>query len=469
MRGRAMVVSAVAALSVAVATGGPAAGVTVPPVPPVPTPPAVTVTVPPVVPSALPSPPNVAVPTAQAPSAPPAGGSASGGTAPSGTSTGTANSQPAAGGSSNATKATKAAKEKAAESPVNPVIAGRPGAADVVDDEATPALHKATQDFLKADQQIAGLAKLRDELAGAKAGAAEAAQRYKALQADIDGLRSQAETQRQRSDVLRRTIDSDVRTSYQTGNPVRSDQESRELAAAAARAAHALVRTETLMTAASAQQDQVRTEFDTFAARYNRAKDELTRISQRLEALAQRRAAALTAARQAVGPDQAQHRQTLAESGSLGAQIRDAAAHLAATGSTVNGTGDFIHPSSGGVTSGYGRRFHPILHYVKLHTGTDFAVGDGNAHAADDGRVLFTIVSQAYGNFTVIDHGVIDGRHITTAYAHQAKFLVKPGQAVTKGQTIGVIGSTGYATGPHLHFEVRDNGAVENPMPWLSN
>ena len=57
----------------------------------------------------------------------------------------------------------------------------------------------------------------------------------------------------------------------------------------------------------------------------------------------------------------------------------------------------------------YGMRMHPILHYVKLHTGTDFAGGDGFVHAADDGRVLFTVVSIAYGNFTVIDHGMIDG------------------------------------------------------------
>jgi murein DD-endopeptidase MepM/ murein hydrolase activator NlpD len=112
-------------------------------------------------------------------------------------------------------------------------------------------------------------------------------------------------------------------------------------------------------------------------------------------------------------------------------------------------------------------RYHPILHYRKLHTGTDFAPGDGYVHAADNGRVLFTIVSRAYGNFTVIDHGVLDGRHITTCYAHQARFLVKPGDVIRKGQVIGVVGSTGYATGPHVHFEVRDDGAVENPMAWL--
>ena len=161
------------------------------------------------------------------------------------------------------------------------------------------------------------------------------------------------------------------------------------------------------------------------------------------------------------------HRQTIAESGQLGAEIRAASARLAASGRSVQGTGEFIRPSSGVITSPYGMRMHPILHYVKLNTGTDFAVGNGFAHAADTGRVLFTIVSVAYGNFTVIDHGTINGRRITTCYAHQARFLVKPGDVVAKGQKIGIIGATGYATGPHLHFEVRDDGAVEDPMTWL--
>ena len=113
-------------------------------------------------------------------------------------------------------------------------------------------------------------------------------------------------------------------------------------------------------------------------------------------------------------------------------------------------------------------RFHPILHYTKLHTGTDFA-GGSIIRAADDGRVIMTILSTAYGNFTVIDHGVVDGKRLTTAYAHQARFLVRQGQAVHKGDPIGIVGSTGYATGPHLHFEVRENGAVIDPVGALSH
>jgi murein DD-endopeptidase MepM/ murein hydrolase activator NlpD len=78
-----------------------------------------------------------------------------------------------------------------------------------------------------------------------------------------------------------------------------------------------------------------------------------------------------------------------------------------------------------------------------------------------------TILSTAYGNFTVIDHGMRGGKHITTAYAHQSKFLVHVGQVVHKGDPIGIVGATGYATGPHLHFEVRENGTVVDPIPFL--
>ena len=124
--------------------------------------------------------------------------------------------------------------------------------------------------------------------------------------------------------------------------------------------------------------------------------------------------------------------------------------------------------AAGGITSPFGMRYHPILHYRKLHTGIDFDGGGSTVRSADDGRVLMTVVSEAYGNFTVIDHGVIDGHRITTAYAHQSQFLVREGQRVRKGQAIGVIGSTGYSTGPHLHFEVRRDRSPVDPMTWLT-
>ena len=177
----------------------------------------------------------------------------------------------------------------------------------------------------------------------------------------------------------------------------------------------------------------VRAEFEQLAARYHAAKQALADANSRLTALAGQRSTALQAVQAARGSDVALNQARLAESGQLGAQIDALSQALARRGDTVQGTGTSPARLAGVITSPYGMRFHPILHYTKLHTGTDFA-GGSVIHAADDGRVLMTIVSTAYGNFTVIDHGMIDGQHITTAYAHQSRFLVRPGQRVVQGR-----------------------------------
>jgi murein DD-endopeptidase MepM/ murein hydrolase activator NlpD len=210
----------------------------------------------------------------------------------------------------------------------------------------------------------------------------------------------------------------------------------------------------------------VKAEFEQIAARYQLAKQALADASARLQSLAAQRSTALTAVQAARGSDLALNQARVLESGQLGQQIEALSVQLARRGDTVQGSGTLAHPLAGIITSPFGMRFHPILHYTKLHTGTDFA-GGSIIHAADDGRVLMTVVSTAYGNFTVIDHGMVDGRRVTTAYAHQAQFLVTPGQRVTKGDPIGIVGATGYATGPHLHFEVRENGTVVDPMTYL--
>jgi murein DD-endopeptidase MepM/ murein hydrolase activator NlpD len=446
--------------------------VSVPPLPPPPAPPAGSG------PVAVPAPNTPAAPTTGADGGGGTGGGSAGGGSAGGGAAGSglggtpagapAGGVPAAGADGAAARAAEARGNKAtAGKPIGPMVAGRPEAADVVDDESAPAVYEATKAFLRADQRIAVLARLRDTIAGAQTGAARAAASYRSLGVDAAAAREQARALHARHGLLQRTILNDVRTSYQTGRLATDDQSIRALAAAARRADDAAARADLRVSELLAAQQQARTGFERYAATYHQAKDRLAGINRRLEALAAQRAAALTAARDAAGADLARHRQGILESGRLGAAIRAASADLAASGHTVQGTGQFVRPSSGVVTSPYGMRFHPILHYTKLHTGTDFAVGDGMARAADDGRVLFTIVSEAYGNFTVIDHGTIDGRHITTAYAHQARFLVQPGEVVRKGQVIGAIGSTGWATGPHLHFEVRDDGAVQDPMTWL--
>lgn len=133
------------------------------------------------------------------------------------------------------------------------------------------------------------------------------------------------------------------------------------------------------------------------------------------------------------------------------------------------GTGDFIRPGTGPTTSEYGPRLHPILGYVKVHTGLDFGRGDGRIYAADAGTVVEARWNNAYGNMVIVDHGIVNGQRLTTMYAHQSDLMVSPGQRVERGQYIGNIGSTGYSTGPHLHFEVRLDGQHTDPWPWVAS
>ena len=113
------------------------------------------------------------------------------------------------------------------------------------------------------------------------------------------------------------------------------------------------------------------------------------------------------------------------------------------------------------ISSGFSMRFHPILQKWRAHLGTDFAATTGTpARTVGDGVVEFAGVQNGYGNVVFVKHS----NNRETVYAHLSKIMVKPGQAVSQGQTIGLVGSTGWATGPHLHFEVRVNGVQEDPM-----
>jgi murein DD-endopeptidase MepM/ murein hydrolase activator NlpD len=135
----------------------------------------------------------------------------------------------------------------------------------------------------------------------------------------------------------------------------------------------------------------------------------------------------------------------------------------------LEGTGSFVRPGTGPVTSPFGPRMHPILGYVKTHTGMDIGRGDGFIYAADHGVVAEATWNDAYGYLVIVDHGVIDGNRVSTLYAHQPGLSVDVGDKVAKGQPIGSVGSTGLSTGPHLHFEVRIEGRPVNPWPWISD
>jgi murein DD-endopeptidase MepM/ murein hydrolase activator NlpD len=126
----------------------------------------------------------------------------------------------------------------------------------------------------------------------------------------------------------------------------------------------------------------------------------------------------------------------------------------------------FQMPVNGRISSGFGNRFHPIDKKIKFHDGIDIAVPVGTkVVAAADGVVKFAGWKGGYGNVVVIAHA--DGSE--TLYGHNSKLLVAEGQKVIAGQPISLSGSTGKSTGPHVHFEVRRNGQLVNPIKVLSN
>lgn len=136
------------------------------------------------------------------------------------------------------------------------------------------------------------------------------------------------------------------------------------------------------------------------------------------------------------------------------------------TGSTATGTYIWPCPSSTYVTSAVGMREHPLFGDERPHSGIDIAGSAGSeVLAADSGTVAVATYSSSYGNYVTIYHSNGD----YTLYAHMSSLAVTAGQNVTQGDVIGYVGSTGWANGPHLHFEIRVNGSTVDPLSYFSN
>ncbi|HEY9847485.1 MAG TPA: peptidoglycan DD-metalloendopeptidase family protein [Candidatus Caenarcaniphilales bacterium] len=130
----------------------------------------------------------------------------------------------------------------------------------------------------------------------------------------------------------------------------------------------------------------------------------------------------------------------------------------------VFGTGRMSYPSEGPITSSFGWRLHPVLGSSRFHAGMDFGAEQGSAvRAADRGTVIFAGWYGGYGNAVIVDHG----NGVTTLYGHASQLYVEDGQVVQRGQAIAAVGSTGLSTGPHLHFEIRQNGEPIDPLAYL--
>lgn len=165
-----------------------------------------------------------------------------------------------------------------------------------------------------------------------------------------------------------------------------------------------------------------------------------------------------------VNQEKAAYEQALAELEAASQEV-EAIIRRSQSGSQL-GTGAFTWPTPGysTITSPYGMRFHPILKTRKMHTGMDIGAPMGaKIVAADSGTVIFSGWMGAYGQAIIIDHG----KGLSTLYGHQSSLLVSSGQSVGKGQTIGKVGSTGWSTGAHLHFEVRINGQYTDPRNYV--
>jgi murein DD-endopeptidase MepM/ murein hydrolase activator NlpD len=134
-------------------------------------------------------------------------------------------------------------------------------------------------------------------------------------------------------------------------------------------------------------------------------------------------------------------------------------------GSIAAGKGVLAMPlANPSISSSFGPRVHPIFGDERLHAGIDLRADTGTPIlAAADGKVVFAGAQRGYGNVVIVDHG----KSLATLYAHQSVLSVRQGDVVKRGQVIGAVGATGYATGPHLHFEVRVGGNPVDPIPYL--
>ena len=134
----------------------------------------------------------------------------------------------------------------------------------------------------------------------------------------------------------------------------------------------------------------------------------------------------------------------------------------------VSTSGAFMRPISGPVTSSFGYRIHPIFKSRIFHSGIDIGgPNNGPVKAANNGKVIYAGWYGGYGKVVILDHGNYNGSPTTTLYTHLNTISVSVGQYVVKGQVLGKEGTTGYATGPHVHFEVRVNGQPRNPLNYI--
>ena len=225
--------------------------------------------------------------------------------------------------------------------------------------------------------------------------------------------------------------------------------------------------------------EAVKAEYEEYRAEINAKQDELREEQAELEKDIEEANNLILSIEQDLEGKQAEYDAIMAEEDATNEALSKLVAQLEAeravyaapsTGSgnsETNATGCFIFPVASYVyiSSRFGMRVHPITGQYKSHTGLDIASNQGTTvYAADSGTVVLAEWYGGYGNCIMIDHG----NGYKTLYGHLSVISVKNGQSVSQGQTIGAVGSTGNSTGPHLHFEVYENGDRIDPEQFYS-
>ena len=221
--------------------------------------------------------------------------------------------------------------------------------------------------------------------------------------------------------------------------------------------------------AAREKSEQIQAEYETMLDELDVRQAELESERAELEAQIEEATQLIVDLEAQLETDRAAYEEQLAKEEALESEIQNMIAELERqeAANSITSTGTYIWPLPGySPGSAYGWRIHPIWGDMRFHAGEDIGAPTGTPILAADSGIATVIPDNGngYGNYIIINHG--GGR--TTLYAHMSGFAVSNGASVTQGQTIGYVGSTGNSTGPHLHFEVRVNGATTDPKSYFN-
>lgn len=222
-------------------------------------------------------------------------------------------------------------------------------------------------------------------------------------------------------------------------------------------------------TAARENAEEIKAEYEATLEQLNDKQAEYEAEKAELEEKIAEASAMISQLEEEISSNYELYLEVLAQEEALEGDIQSMIAELERqeAANSITSTGTYIWPLPGySPGSAYGWRMHPIFHEMRFHAGEDIGAPSGTPILAADSGVATVIPDNGngYGNYIMINHG--GGR--VTLYAHMSSFAISGGASVSQGQVIGYVGSTGNSTGPHLHFEVRVNGATTDPKQYFN-